>query len=100
MSRDCELTYRELNIRANWLASELLARGIGAEARVAVMLPRSVDSVVALLAIFKAGAVYMPVDMSAPTNRIAFMLADAAPALAITTTSTAIPVPCRPADAR
>ena len=50
-----ELSYRELNARANQLASELIATGVGAEQLVAVILPRSVDSVVALLAIFKAG---------------------------------------------
>jgi amino acid adenylation domain-containing protein len=88
---DRELTYAKLNIRANQLAHELLARGVLAERRVAVMLPRSADSVVALLAIFKAGGVYLPVDTAAPADRIAVTLADADPVLAITTTSAAPP---------
>jgi amino acid adenylation domain-containing protein len=81
---DRELTYHQLNARANQLASELLARGVTGEKRVAVMLPRSVDSVVALLAVFKAGGVYVPVEMAAPASRVALMLADADPVLVIT----------------
>jgi amino acid adenylation domain-containing protein len=84
-----EVSYRELNARANQLASELIARDVGAEERVAVILPRSVDSVVALLAILKAGGVYLPVDTTAPPGRMALMLADAAPALTITTVAMA-----------
>ncbi|MFJ9770755.1 amino acid adenylation domain-containing protein [Kitasatospora sp. NPDC101157] len=77
------LTFRELNTRANRLARELLARGIRPEDRVAVLLPRSTESVVALLAILKAGAVYVPLDAAAPSERIAGMLADCAPVLVL-----------------
>ncbi|NEA07150.1 AMP-binding protein, partial [Streptomyces sp. SID10692] len=56
--------------------------------RVAVMLPRTAEAVVALLAVAKAGAVYLPVDPDYPAERIAHMLADAAPALVLTTPET------------
>ncbi|MBZ4324105.1 amino acid adenylation domain-containing protein, partial [Streptomyces huiliensis] len=73
------VTYAELNRRANRLARHLIARGAGPEDRVAVLLPRSVDLVVALLAVWKAGAAYVPVDPAYPAERIAYLLADAAP---------------------
>ncbi len=56
------VSYAELNARANRVARWLLGRGVGVEDRVAVSLPRSVDLVVALLGVVKAGAVYVPVD--------------------------------------
>ncbi|MFC5055683.1 amino acid adenylation domain-containing protein [Saccharothrix xinjiangensis] len=83
--RDESLTYAELDARANRLARSLIARGAGAEVVVAVLVPRSVDSVVALLAVHKAGAVHLPVDPGYPAERTAFMLADADPALVVTT---------------
>ncbi|GKT02227.1 amino acid adenylation domain-containing protein [Acidovorax sp. SUPP3434] len=70
------LSYGELNLRANRLAHLLLERGIGPERRVAVALERGVDSVVALLAILKAGAAYVPLDLEYPADRIAVMLED------------------------
>ncbi|MGH3164926.1 MAG: amino acid adenylation domain-containing protein [Trebonia sp.] len=85
------LTYRQLNARANQLAFELLARGLRAEERVAVIIPRSAYSITALLAIFKAGGVYLPVDPSAPAARIALTIADAAPACVITADGTGWP---------
>ncbi|MEU8824340.1 amino acid adenylation domain-containing protein [Streptomyces sp. NPDC048636] len=89
------LTYRyaELNTRANRLAHELIARGAGPERVVAVVLPRSADLVVALLAVVKSGAAYLPVDPDHPAERIAFMLADADPALVLTAPSAAVAVP-------
>ncbi|MFF2149710.1 AMP-binding protein, partial [Kitasatospora sp. NPDC058190] len=80
---DTELTYSQLNIRANRFAHALIARGVGPERVVAVALPRSVESVVAVLGILKAGAAYLPVDPAYPQARIAFMLADARPALLV-----------------
>ncbi|MFF1950963.1 non-ribosomal peptide synthase/polyketide synthase, partial [Kitasatospora herbaricolor] len=78
-----ELTYRQLNARANRFAHALIARGVGPEQVVAVALPRSVESVVAVLGALKAGAAYLPVDPSYPRSRIDFMLADACPVLTV-----------------
>ncbi|MFK3984766.1 amino acid adenylation domain-containing protein [Micromonospora sp. NPDC050397] len=78
------LTYAELNTRANRLAAELLTRGAGPEQFVALALPRSVDLVVALLAVLKTGAGYLPIEPADPPDRNALMLADARPALTLT----------------
>ncbi|WP_030297979.1 non-ribosomal peptide synthetase [Streptomyces sp. NRRL F-5681] len=83
-----ELDYRRLDAAANALAHDLLARGVRPGDRVAVMLRRTAEAVVALLAVAKAGAVYLPVDPDYPAERIAHMLADAAPALVLTTPET------------
>ena len=80
VSGDRTLTYRELNARANRLARLLVSRGVGPESLVGLALPRSVDQVVSLLAVVKAGAGYLPLDLDHPAERLRFMLADAAPA--------------------
>ncbi|MEV7414426.1 amino acid adenylation domain-containing protein [Streptomyces sp. NPDC089919] len=77
------LTFRALNDRANHLARELIRQGAGPEERVAVLLGRSVASVVALLAVLKAGAVYVPVDPAHPADRIGYVLGDARPRLVL-----------------
>ncbi|MCX4825447.1 amino acid adenylation domain-containing protein [Streptomyces sp. NBC_01142] len=87
------LTYRELNARANRLARLLVARGAGPEQLVAVALPRSVDLVVALLAVLTAGAAYLPVDPDYPAERVSFMLEDACPALLLSTAAVAAQTP-------
>ena len=79
------LTYAQLDSRANRLARLLAARGAGPESVVAVVMERTADLIVALLAVLKAGAAYLPVDPGYPAERISFMLADARPAVAITT---------------
>ena len=71
------LSYRDLNRRANQLAHHLIALGVEPGARVGIHLPRSLDAFVALLAILKAGAAYVPIDPANPKDRIAFMLEDA-----------------------
>ncbi|GAB3440147.1 amino acid adenylation domain-containing protein [Actinophytocola sediminis] len=78
------ITYRELNTRANRLARYLTDRGVGPEQRVAVALPRGGDQLVAMLAVLKAGAVYVPVDTDYPPERIALLVADSWPALVLT----------------
>ncbi|MFF7022889.1 amino acid adenylation domain-containing protein [Streptomyces klenkii] len=83
------LTYAELDARANRLAHLLLSRGIGPEDRVAVAVPRSAELVMALLAVLKAGASYVPVDPGHPQERIRYVLEDAAPEMVLTTEETA-----------
>jgi len=78
------LSYEELDARANQLAWHLIARGAGPEQRVALFLDRSIEAVVAILAVLKAGAAYVPVDPSYPQERTHFMLRDCSPALVVT----------------
>jgi amino acid adenylation domain-containing protein len=82
---DVELTYAELDARANQLAHLLIERGAGPERVVALAVPRSVEMIVAELAVLKAGAAYLPVDVDYPGDRIAFMIDDAAPVCVVTT---------------
>jgi non-ribosomal peptide synthetase component F len=70
------LTYRELNARANRLAHHLRALGVGPDARVGVCLNRSLEAVVAILAVLKAGGGYVPLEPAYPRERLAFLLAD------------------------
>ncbi|MFJ4183610.1 amino acid adenylation domain-containing protein, partial [Streptomyces sp. NPDC089733] len=72
-----EVSYAELDARANRLARLLIGRGVGPESVVAVVMERGVDMVVALLAVLKAGGAYLPIDPEYPADRIAFTLADA-----------------------
>ncbi|MEV8457884.1 AMP-binding protein, partial [Streptomyces sp. NPDC052095] len=72
---DEQVSYAELDARANRLAHALLARGIGAGARVGVCLPRGVEPVVALLGVLKAGAAAVPLDPEYPLDRLEFMVA-------------------------
>ncbi|MFD4763320.1 amino acid adenylation domain-containing protein, partial [Streptomyces sp. NPDC058439] len=85
VSSEVTLTYGELNARANQLAHALIARGVGPEQLVALALPRSAELVVAVLAVLKAGAAYVPVDPEYPAARIAYLLQDARPSLLVTT---------------
>ncbi|MFE9960017.1 amino acid adenylation domain-containing protein [Micromonospora sp. NPDC005299] len=87
------LTYAELNTAANRLARLLVARGAGPETRIALALPRSGELVVAMLAVLKSGAAYVPVDTAYPAGRIAYLLEDAAPALVVANPDTAALVP-------
>jgi amino acid adenylation domain-containing protein len=83
VGRDTELTYGQLNSRANRLARYLIGRGVGPECLVAVLMERSADLVVVLLAVLKAGGAYLPIDPHHPDERIAYMLEDAGPVLAL-----------------
>ena len=81
---DCNLTYGELNARANQLAHYLQTLGVGPEKLVAVYLERSLDMIVALLAVLKAGGAYVPIDPMYPSDRVAFMIADSEATVLIT----------------
>jgi len=79
-----QLSYGELNARANQLAHHLRSLGVGRETPVGVALNRSVDYVVSVLAILKAGGTYVPLDLDYPPDRLNFMLADSGCQLVIT----------------
>lgn len=74
--RAIQLTYRQLNDRANHLAHQLQALGVTTETFVAIALDRSIELMVAILGVLKAGGVYVPLDPAYPADRLAFMLAD------------------------
>ncbi|MGA3164142.1 MAG: amino acid adenylation domain-containing protein [Verrucomicrobiota bacterium] len=76
-TREAVLTYRELNRRANQLAHYLRALGVGPEVLVAICLERSLEMVIGLLGILKAGGAFVPLDPAYPKERLAFMLKDA-----------------------
>ena len=83
---DEQLTYSELNRRANLLAHYLIARGAGQEALIGILLDRSAEMVIAMLGVMKAGAAYVPLDPSYPIHRLAFMIEDSLATLIISTT--------------
>ncbi|MZE56819.1 amino acid adenylation domain-containing protein, partial [Streptomyces sp. SID5770] len=97
---DEELTYAELDAAANRLARLLAARGAGPEDVVAVALPRSPDLVVALLAVMKAGAAYLPLDVDHPQDRIAHMLDDSGARTVLTTRELSAALPDAPGATR
>ncbi|MFD3729833.1 amino acid adenylation domain-containing protein, partial [Streptomyces sp. NPDC058671] len=88
-----ELSYGELNARANRLARQLIGLGAGPERLVALALPRTEEMVVGLLAVLKSGAAYLPVDPAHPAERIELVLGDARPALLVTDTAIADRLP-------
>ncbi|HEU4558643.1 MAG TPA: condensation domain-containing protein, partial [Longimicrobium sp.] len=73
---DVELTYRDLDARANQLANHLVRLGVGPDARVGVLLERSAELIVSILAVLKAGGAYVPLDPGYPPERLRLMLAD------------------------
>lgn len=90
---DERLSYAELDLRSRSLAGELARRGVRAEDVVAVALPRSVDLVVAMLAIVRTGAAYLPLDITQPADRVAALLAEARPACVVCHDGFTAPVP-------
>jgi non-ribosomal peptide synthetase component F len=78
------VTYRELNARANRLARYLRSRGVGPEICVGIYVERSLEMVVNILGVLKAGGCYLPLDPAYPPERLSFMLEDAGAALLLT----------------
>ena len=89
------LTYGELNRNANRLARALIARGVGPEVRVAIAMPRSAESLMAFLAVMKAGGVYVPLDIEYPRDRLLYMMQDSLAQLLLTHSNAAqqLPIP-------
>ena len=79
------MTYRELDEASNRLAHLLIGQGVGPGERVALLLSRSAEAIVAILAVLKTGAAYVPIDPAVPDARMRFVLGDAAPSAAVTT---------------
>ncbi|HEX8129403.1 MAG TPA: amino acid adenylation domain-containing protein, partial [Pyrinomonadaceae bacterium] len=92
---DEELSYEELNRRANQLARFLLARGARAESNIGVFLERSVEMLAAVLGILKAGGAFVPLDLGLPSQRLSFMLKDARVSLVVTQENLAARLPVR-----
>ena len=83
---ESRLTYGELNRRADELAHQLRALGVGPDVLVALFLERSLDMVVGMLGVLKAGGAYLPLDPNHPRNRLEYMLTDARPLVMLTQT--------------
>ncbi len=90
------LSYRQLRDRAMQLAHQLIARGLGADDVVAIGIPRSLDSLVAIFGVLASGAAYMPLDLDYPRERLALMCDDAQPALLLTHSVTLSQMPTLP----
>lgn len=85
---DQSLTYRELNAHANQLAHQLIEQGVKPDDRVGLCIERGVAMVIGLMGILKAGAAYVPMDPNDPSARLAYILRDSAPTLAVAQTRT------------
>jgi amino acid adenylation domain-containing protein len=92
-----QLTYRELNDRANRLANYLLAIGVKSGELVGIALDRSIETIVSILAILKAGGAYLPLDLSYPAERLAFMLENARVSVLVTKKTVRDRLPSHPA---
>ncbi len=88
-----QLTYGELDVRANQLAHALVSRGAGPGVLVGVCMDRSIEMVVAILAILKAGAAYVPLDPTYPSDRLGFMLNDSGARVLLTQEHLAARIP-------
>ena len=89
--QDRELSYGELNARANYLARHLRELGVTPDTRVAIGLERSIELVLAELAILKCGAAYVPLDQNAPIQRMSFMIEDCQARVVVTTKGRVVP---------
>ncbi|RDI25353.1 non-ribosomal peptide synthetase [Lentzea flaviverrucosa] len=93
---DEQLTYAELDARSDRLAAALAQRGVSREDVVAVALPRSLDLLVAVLAVLKAGAAYLPVDTAYPAERVEFVVTDSGARLVLANAATEAALACLP----
>ena len=82
-----QLTYHELNERSNHLANHVLTLGVKPDDLVGILLDRSVETIVSILAILKAGAAYLPLDLAYPPERLSFMLENAQVSILLTRTA-------------
>nr|QEO74769.1 AMP-dependent synthetase and ligase [uncultured bacterium] len=90
---DQSLTYAELDARANRLANRLVAAGAGPERLVALAVPRSMEMIIAEVAVLKSGAAYLPIDTDYPADRISYLLDDARPVCMVTVRELAADLP-------
>lgn len=90
------VSYAELNARANRLARHLISRGVGPEALCGICMGRSIEALVAILAVLKAGGAYVPLDPAYPQARLALILSTARPPLVLATRATrsTLPITC------
>ncbi|OUS92705.1 non-ribosomal peptide synthetase [Rhodococcus sp. NCIMB 12038] len=95
---DVELTYRALHERSNRLARRLLAQGVGVGNRVALMLPRSIEQVVAVWAVARCGAAFVPLDPDYPAERIAHMIEESGVTIAVAVDPAVVPTGVRWVD--
>ena len=93
---DEELTYQQLNVRSNQLAHYLIENGIKPGTRVPINIERSIEMIISVLAVLKAGGVYVPVDPDYPRERISYMLEDTNALLIISTSKSKINLPVLP----
>ncbi|MEM7331932.1 MAG: amino acid adenylation domain-containing protein [Chloroflexota bacterium] len=89
---DEQITYAELNEKANQLAHFLIEAGVGPETAVALILPRSIELFIAIWGVLKAGGTYVPIDSKYPAERVDYMLEDAAPKLALVSEKTQLTI--------
>ncbi|MCI2417435.1 amino acid adenylation domain-containing protein [Saccharopolyspora sp. K220] len=93
VERSRQVTYAQLNARANRIARHLAASGVGPEDVVGVAVPRSVDTIATVLAALKLGAAFLPLDLTHPADRLAYMIEDSGAALVVGTESIRAQVP-------
>lgn len=86
------LTYEQLNQKANRFARYLIKKGIGTESFVPLLLPRSLDMLVGILAVLKTGAAYVPIDPAYPKDRIEYILNDVKPSIFVTAKDMELPI--------
>ena len=93
IDNDGQLTYGELDRKANQLANYLQTLGVGSNTPVGLVLERSVDMIVAILGVLKAGGAYLPLDPDYPSERLKFMLADTQAPVVLTQKKLAVSLP-------